>query len=183
MCNYWTNCLELLVITTFCWTSTNDWIEVAVSPWFLFRDCVGHDRMFACGLFPQKTQTKHPFIAIVKNSDLKMPSDGWAHEANRWTHQGLLGVGGIRMNAVWRDEMFGYFTKLFFHQLLKNTGYFEEMTPQISEWTSWDPGIFFSENIHESWGPFTQIGQQPVASSHGCPALLKTNTATKSGDW
>lgn len=47
--------------------------------------------------FSQKIQTKHPFIAIVKNSDLKMPSDGWAHEANRWTHQGLLGVGGIRI--------------------------------------------------------------------------------------
>jgi len=26
--------------------------------------------------FSQKIQTKHPFIAIVKNSDLKMPSDG-----------------------------------------------------------------------------------------------------------
>ena len=43
--------------------------------------------------FSQKIQTKHPFIAIVKNSDLKMPSDGWAHEANRWTHQGNLGCG------------------------------------------------------------------------------------------
>lgn len=72
--------------------------------------------------FSQKIQTKHPFIAIVKNSDLKMPSDGWAHEANRWTHQGLLGVGGIRMNAMWRDEIQVTSRSCFFTNSSKTTG-------------------------------------------------------------
>lgn len=80
--------------------------------------------------FSQKIQTKHPFIAIVKNSDLKMPSDGWAHEANRWTHQGLLGVGGIRIFTQCGGMRYRLLHEVVFsRKLLKNHWCHEEMPP------------------------------------------------------